>query len=84
MTAPDFEISGSIRAKRVVPHVPPDAQTRAVGEEVTLTRHEQRSGVPATMEAGEHYSDVVINKRIVGETQRADTTGDSRGGAKGR
>jgi hypothetical protein len=69
VSAPDFEINASIRAKRLVAHVPPDAQTRAESEEVTLTHHEQRSGVPATIEAGERYSDVVIDKRIVGETQ---------------
>jgi hypothetical protein len=27
------------------------------------------------MESGEGYSDVVIHKRIVGETQHGDTTG---------
>lgn len=69
MSTPDFEINASIRAKRLVAHVPPDAQTRAESEEVTLAHHEQRSGVPATIEAGERYSDVVIDKRIVGETQ---------------
>jgi hypothetical protein len=69
VSTPDFEINASIRAKRLVAHVPPDAQTRAESEEVTLAHHEQRSGVPATIEAGERYSDVVIDKRIVGETQ---------------
>jgi hypothetical protein len=57
-----------------MPHVPPDAQTHAEGEEVTLAREEQRS-VPGEMESGERYSDVVIDKRIVGETQRGETTG---------
>lgn len=75
MNAPDFEIDARIRAKGLVPHVPPDAQTHAEGEEVTLAREEQRSGVPAEMESGERYSDVVIDKRIVGETQRGETTG---------
>jgi hypothetical protein len=75
VTAPDFEINASIRAKRLVAHVPPDAQTRAEGEDVTLARHEQRSGVPATIEACERYSDVVIDKRIVGEVQHGHTSG---------
>jgi hypothetical protein len=70
----DFEIDARLRAKRLVPHVPPDVQTHAEGEEVALAREEQRSSsVPARMESGEHYSDVVINKRIVGETQHGDT-----------
>lgn len=77
MNAPDFEIDARIRAKGLVPHVPPDAQTHAEGEEVTLAREEQRSSVPAEMESGERYSDVVIDKRIVGETQRGETTGDA-------
>lgn len=75
MNAPDFEIDARIRAKGLVPHVPPDAQTHAEGEEVTLAREEHRSSVPAEMESGERYSDVVIDKRIVGETQRGETTG---------
>jgi hypothetical protein len=75
VNAPDFEIDARIRAKGLVPHVPPDAQTHAEGEEVTLAREEQRSSVPAEMESGERYSDVVIDKRIVGETQRGETTG---------
>ncbi len=81
MTAPDFEIDASIRAKRLVAHVPPDAQTRTEGEEVRLAREEQRSGVPAKMESGERYSDVVIHKRIVGETQHGDATGGVAGQA---
>lgn len=80
MSPPDFEIKASIRAKRLVARVPPHAQTRAEGkEEVTLTRHEQRSGVPETMEAGESYSDVVIDKRIVGEMQQGQATCDATG-----
>jgi hypothetical protein len=81
VTAPAFEINAGIRAKRLVAHVPPDAQTRTEGEEVTLARHEQRSGVPATIEAGELYSDVVIDKRIVGEMQHGHTTGGAAGQA---
>jgi hypothetical protein len=64
-----------MRAKRLVPHVPPDAQTRTEGEDVTLAREEQRSGVPPRMESGERYRDVVIETRIVGKTQDDDTTG---------
>jgi hypothetical protein len=87
VSPPDFEIKASIRAKRLVARVPPNAQTRAEGEEeVTLTRLEQRSGVPETMEAGESYSDVVIDKRIVGEMQEGHATGDAtaRDGQVGR
>jgi hypothetical protein len=80
VSPPDFEIKASIRAKRLVARVPPNAQTRAEREEeVTLTRHEQRSGVPETMEAGEPYSDVVIDKRIVGEIQEGQATCDETG-----
>jgi hypothetical protein len=81
VSPPDFEIKASIRAKRLVARVPPDAQTRAEGEEdVTLTRHEQRSGAPETMEAGKPYSDVVIDKRIVGEMQQGQAACDAIGG----
>jgi hypothetical protein len=80
VSPPDFEIKASIRAKRLVARVPPNAQTRAEGEEeVTLTRHEQRSGVPETMVAGQPYSDVVIDKRIVGEMQQGQATSDATG-----
>jgi len=69
VSAPDFEINARIGAKRLVPHVAPHSQTRTEGEEVTLVRGEHRSGVPATIEPGERYSDLVIEKRLVGETR---------------
>jgi len=75
VTAPDFEIDARIRAKRLVAHIPPDAQMQAEGEEVTLVREEQRSGAPARMESRKRYSDVIIDKRIAGETQHSDKTG---------
>lgn len=78
MSAPDFEIKANMRAKRLVAHIPPNAQTRAEGE-VTLARHEQRSGAEETMEAGEPYLDVVIDKRIIGEMQHGQATGDATG-----
>jgi hypothetical protein len=40
---------------------------------------EYECGVPATMEAGECSTNVVIDKRIVGQSQH----GDSMGGAPG-
>jgi hypothetical protein len=72
VAAPDFEISTRIRAKHLAAYVPPDAQTE--GEEVTLARDERRSGVSSRTEAGARYSDVAINKRIVGVTQHGQTT----------
>jgi hypothetical protein len=78
VTAPDFEINARIRAKRLVPHVPPEARTE--GEEVTLARDEERTGVPARIASGEHYSDVVIDKRIVGEMRGGDATAAHKSG----
>ena len=66
MTTPDFELSARIRAKRLGAHVPPDAQTPTEGGDVTLVRDEQRRGVPPKMESGECYSDIAIDKRLVG------------------
>jgi hypothetical protein len=68
VTAPDFEIGVRICAKRLVLHGPPGAHAWTEGEEASLVRDERRSGVPARMEAGERYSDVVIDKWIVGVT----------------
>jgi hypothetical protein len=72
VAAPDFEISTRIRAKTLAAYVPPDAQTEV--EDVTLARDERRSGVSSRMEAGALYSDVAINKRILGVTQHGQTT----------
>jgi hypothetical protein len=78
VSTPDFEINASIRAKRLVAHAPPDAQTRAEGDEVALARHEERSGVPMTIEAGQRYSEVVIDKRIFGDMRNGHQHGSAR------
>ena len=63
---PDFTISAALRARKLVAQVPPDAQTDPTGEGVTLEREERRSGIPAELDFGGRYDDVVVEKRMVG------------------
>jgi hypothetical protein len=69
VTAADFEVSGRLRADRSLVHVSADAKTEVEGD-VTLTRRQTRRGVPAKLESGEHYRDIVIDQRLVGEMRR--------------
>jgi hypothetical protein len=69
---PDFEISIYLQARELVARVPPDTETEE--ENVTLTRRQTRGGLPARLEPGERYEDVVVAQRLVGEQRfsRAD------------
>jgi hypothetical protein len=65
VTRPDFEINVRLRARELMALVPPDTQTER--EAVTLARQQTSTGLPAELEPGECYGDVVVEKRLVGE-----------------
>ena len=67
MTAPDFEIRASLRARKLVVHVPPEAETETEGEGVSIARRENGGGLPAKLEPGGRYRDVSVEKELVGE-----------------
>jgi hypothetical protein len=75
VTTPDFEIDVSLVARDLVHHVPPDAKTETEGEDVTLGREEVRGGLPEETQAGAHYTDVVVEKRLVGFKDAGCATG---------
>lgn len=72
MSHPDFEISIDLRARELVARVPPDTETE--GENVAVTRRQKRGGLPARLDPGERYEDVVVAQQLVGEQRfsRAD------------
>ena len=79
---PDFEITAALRARKLVSHIPPDAQTDATRAGVTLERRETRSGLPTKMARGARYDDVVVEKRIVAQmTPEAAGVGGVPGGS---
>jgi hypothetical protein len=65
MTAPDFEVKASLRARTITTHVPPDAETEC--ENVALARRENRSGLAPEVEPGGRYDDVEVEKELMGE-----------------
>jgi hypothetical protein len=67
VSTPDFEVTARLRARQVIAHVPPDAHTETEGEDVSVVREQRCSGLPAEMESGVLYSDVLVEKRLVGE-----------------
>lgn len=67
MSAPDFEISAVLRARRLTVHIPPEAETETDGKDVTLTFEQMRSGLPAKLETGVRYTDVGLKKSLIGE-----------------
>jgi hypothetical protein len=66
MTTDDFEIAVRLRARRLVGHNPPKAQTRT-DDHVTLAREETRKGLPPDMQPGERYEEVAVDKRLAGQ-----------------
>jgi hypothetical protein len=66
---PDFEISAGLRARHLVMHVVPDAVLEEIGDEVTVTRREARSGLPSAPERGLRYTDVAIEKHAIAATK---------------
>ena len=66
MTTDDFQIAVRLRARRLIGHNPPNAQTQAE-DHVTLAREETREGLPAEMQPGERYEDVAVEKRLSGK-----------------
>jgi hypothetical protein len=66
VTTPDFEIDVGLHARNLVSHVPPEARTETEGDDMRLARRQARTGLPEETQAGGHYSDVVVEKRVVG------------------
>jgi hypothetical protein len=66
---PDFEISARLRAKELVLHVVPETEIAEVGDGVTLTRREARSGLPKPPEHARRYTDVAIEKQAIAVTR---------------
>ncbi len=66
MSTPDFEIVASLRARRIVSHVPPEGETRTEGEDIELAHDETRRGLPTPMQPERRYDDVSVQKRVLG------------------
>jgi hypothetical protein len=69
----DFEISASLQARQLVIHVVPETVLGEVGDEVTLTRREARSGLPKPPQRGRRYADVAIEKQAIAVTENKRT-----------
>jgi hypothetical protein len=69
VTPDDFEISASLRARRLVVHVPPEAETRTSGDDVTLDREDAAKGLSKKLEPGGRYNNVSVEKRLRGRKQ---------------
>jgi len=66
---PDFEISAGLQAKQLVIHVVLETEVAEVGDGVTLTRREARSGLPKPPEHDRRYADVAIEKQATALTK---------------
>jgi hypothetical protein len=64
VTTDDFEISVGLRARKLTSRAPPEPETR--GEAVRVARAEERTGLPAQMEPGDDYENVVVEKQVIG------------------
>jgi hypothetical protein len=65
MTVADFELQGSLRARRLASQRPPETGVEV--EAVTLDRREARVGLPPRTEPGERYHDIAVDLRVLGE-----------------
>jgi hypothetical protein len=73
VTAPDFEISTRLRADSLIAHVTPDVRITVDGDDVTLARRQTRRRVPAKLEPGGVYENVLIEGRLIGERRASRT-----------
>jgi hypothetical protein len=69
VTIPDFELRGRLRARTLTSHTPPDS--RLLGSGVRLERREDRSGLPPRLQPGAHYTNIVVEHRVVGGRGRS-------------
>jgi len=63
---PDFELLAGLRARVLVSHTPPNALSKTEAEDVGLEGEDGRRGLPAEMRPGESYSEIAVQKRVVG------------------
>jgi hypothetical protein len=63
---PDFELLAGLRARVLVSHAPPNARLKTKAEDVALEREDARRGLPAEMRPGGSYSEIAVQKRVVG------------------
>jgi hypothetical protein len=75
---PDFELTAGLRAHVLVSHVPPGGFLETEGEDVALEGKDVRQGLPAEMRPRGKYSDVAVQKRVVGTIGHARRRGVSR------
>jgi hypothetical protein len=64
----DVEISTRLRATQLVMHVVPEAVLEAIGDGVSLTAREARSGLPKTPERCRRHTDIAIEKHVYART----------------
>jgi hypothetical protein len=64
VSVPDFEIDVSLRARRLMPLVPPDAEVSPEGVEVD--REQVGNGLPEEIEPAGSYERVEVSKRLQG------------------
>jgi hypothetical protein len=75
---PDFELIASLRAKVLVSQVPPSAFLETDGEDVALEREDVRQGLPGELRPRGKYSDIAVQKRVVGTIGHARRRGVGR------
>jgi hypothetical protein len=78
---PDFELIAGLRAHVLVSHDPPNAFLETEGEDVALEREDVREGLPAETRPHAKYSDVAVQKRVVGTIGHAPRRGVNRAGS---
>jgi hypothetical protein len=79
MTEADFEISTGLRARSITAHIPPEAHTETEGKGVSITRREERTGLPAQLPPGERFQSIHVAKELVGKKAAELETGPGSG-----
>ena len=74
MNEPDFAISAGLRARQLVIHVMSGADVEEVGDAVSVTDRQIRSGLPNRPEQGRRRTDVAIEKQTIAVTKSRGTS----------
>jgi hypothetical protein len=65
----DFETSAGPDADELTYHVPPDTETQADDNAVTLGRRQSRQGLPSQLRPEERYEKIAVDKLVLGRLE---------------
>jgi hypothetical protein len=70
----DFEVKAKVRADRLTVRTPPAEGPETTGEGTAIARRELRLGLPKRMQPSGSYTQVVVEKELLGSLDEPPST----------